>query len=51
MSFAVKYNPEFRIIESVLADNVTKKDLLMHEAQCIALAKETNSTRFFYRCH
>ena len=44
MSFAVKYNPEFRIIESVLADNVTKKDLLMHEAQCIALAKETNPT-------
>jgi hypothetical protein len=46
VSFTVKYDPELSIIESVLADNVTGEDLRMHEAQSIALAKETNSTRF-----
>jgi hypothetical protein len=46
MAFAVKYNPELSIIESVFTDNVTAEELLMLEAQCIALAKETNSTRF-----
>ena len=46
MSITVKYNPELSVIESVLADNVTAEDLRMSEAQSIALAKETNSTRF-----
>jgi hypothetical protein len=46
MSITVKYNPESNIIESVLADNVTAEDLRMHETQCVALAKETNSIRF-----
>jgi hypothetical protein len=46
MSFTCKYNPELSIIESVLADNVNAEDLRMHEVQCIALAKETNSNRF-----
>jgi hypothetical protein len=46
MSFSVKYNPELNIIESVIADNITSEDLRMHEAQCIALARETNSIRF-----
>jgi hypothetical protein len=46
MSYTVKYNPELSVIESVLADNVTAEDLHMHEVQCIALAKETNSTGF-----
>jgi hypothetical protein len=46
MSFTVKYNPELSTIESVLADDVTAEDLHVHEVQCIALAKETNSNRF-----
>jgi hypothetical protein len=45
MPFIVKYNNELSIIESVLVDQVTNKDLLEHEAQCIALAKENESTR------
>jgi hypothetical protein len=46
MSITVKYNPELSTIESVLADDVTTEDLRIHEVQCIALAKETNSNRF-----
>jgi len=46
MSVAVKFNSELGIIESVLADNVTPEDLRMHEARCIALAKETGSSCF-----
>jgi hypothetical protein len=45
MPFTVTYNNELRIIESTLVDQVTNKDLLKHEAQCIALAKENESTR------
>jgi hypothetical protein len=45
MPFTVKYNTELSIIESVLVDQVSNKELLKHEAQCIALAKENESTR------
>jgi hypothetical protein len=45
MPFTVKYSDELRIIESTLVDQVTNKDLIKHEAQCIALAKENESTR------
>jgi hypothetical protein len=46
MSFTVKYNPELSIIESVLVDNLTSKDLRMHEAQSIALAMKNKANRF-----
>ena len=45
MPFTVKYNTELSIIESVLVDQVSNKELLKHEAQCIALAKDNESTR------
>ena len=47
MSVAVTFNPEFGTIESVLADRVTAEDLRTHETQCLALAKENETTRFF----
>jgi len=46
MSFTINYNTEHGIVESVLADDITKEDLCIHEIQCIDLSQERNSSLF-----
>ena len=46
MSLEVKFNYEHGIVESVFSNNVTKEELIRETKECIALAKENNSTLF-----
>jgi hypothetical protein len=46
MSSTISYNTEHGIVESVLADDVTKEDLRLHEVRCMDLAQERNTTLF-----
>ena len=46
MSLEIKFNNEYGIVESVFSNNVTNEELLRETKECIALAKENNSTLF-----
>ena len=46
MSLEIKFNNEYGIVESIFSNNVTNEELLRETKECIALAKENNSTLF-----